>query len=110
MLVQRLKALVEYAGGTVQERNAYPGWQYAKDSPLKDTVLAAYRDICGKEGIISATHGGLECGLFIEKIPGLDAISLGPEMHDVHSVRERLNIPSTARVYELLCEILKRSK
>lgn len=110
MMVQRVKSLVEYAGGSVQERNSYPGWQYAKNSPLKDTVLAAYRDICGKEGIISATHGGLECGLFIEKIPGLDAISLGPEMHDVHSVRERLSIPSTARVYELLCEILKRSR
>ena len=55
------------------------------------------------------THGGLECGLFIEKIPGLDAVSFGPELHDVHSPRERLSVPSTARVYELVCEFLKRS-
>ena len=59
---------------------------------------------------MEATHGGLECGLLIEKIPGLDAISMGPELHDVHSVRERLNVPSTGRVYALVCEILKRSK
>ena len=60
--------------------------------------------------MVEATHGGLECGLLIEKIPGLDAISMGPELHDVHSVRERLNVPSTERVYALVCEILKRSK
>ena len=43
-------------------------------------------------------------------IPGLDAISLGPELHDVHSVRERLSVPSTERVYELVCEVLRRSR
>ena len=59
---------------------------------------------------MEATHGGLECGLLIEKIPSLDAVSMGPELHDVHSVRERLNVPSTERVYALVCEILKRSR
>lgn len=60
--------------------------------------------------MVEGAHGGLECGLLIEKIPGLDAISMGPELHDVHSVRERLNVPSTQRTYELLCEVLKRCK
>lgn len=110
MLIQRVRSIVEYAGGTVGESGNYPGWQYARDSRLKDMVLAAYKDVSGKDGIIEATHGGLECGLFIEKIPGLDAISMGPELHDVHSVRERLSIDSTERVYQLVCEILKRSK
>ena len=73
-------------------------------------VLEAYHDLTGKEGVVEATHGGLECGLLIEKIPGLDAISMGPELHDVHSVRERLSVPSTERMYDLLCEALKRSK
>ena len=58
---------------------------------------------------MEATHGGLECGLLMEKIPGLDAVSMGPELHDVHSVRERLNVPSTERTYELVCELLRRS-
>ena len=73
-------------------------------------VARGYRDLTGTEGKIDATHGGLECGIFIEKIPGLDAISLGPELHDVHSVRERLSVPSTERVYELVCEVLRRSR
>ena len=110
MLAQRVHAIVEFAGGSVTERGKYPGWQYVRQSHFRDMVLEAYHDITGKDGIIEATHGGLECGLFIEKIPGLDAISMGPEMHDVHSVRERLNAASTERTYELLCEALKRCK
>lgn len=110
MLAQRVHAIVEFAGGTVSERGNYPGWQYARDSKLRELVLGVYRDLTGTEGKIEATHGGLECGLFIEKIPGLDAISLGPELHDVHSVRERLSVPSTERVYELVCEVLRRSR
>ena len=102
--------IVEFAGGTVTERGKYPGWQYERDSQFRDMVLEAYHDLTGKEGVVEATHGGLECGLLIEKIPGLDAISMGPELHDVHSVRERLSVPSTERMYELLCEALKRSK
>ena len=65
--------------------------------------------LTGKDGVVEATHGGLECGLLMEKIPGLDAVSMGPELHDVHSVRERLNVPSTERTYELVCELLRRS-
>ena len=110
MLAQRVHAIVEFAGGTVTERSSYPGWQYARESRFRELVLDAYRDITGADGRIEATHGGLECGLFIEKIPGLDAISLGPELHDVHSVREKLNVPSTERVYELVREVLKRSR
>ena len=109
MLIQRVKSIVEYAGGTVSVRSSYPGWQYDRSSALRKEVEAVYRDITGREGKIEAIHGGLECGLFIEKIPGLDALSLGPELHDVHSVHERLSVASTARVYALVCELLKRS-
>ena len=110
MLAQRVHSIVEFAGGTVTERGKYPGWQYERNSAFRDMVLETYHDLTGKEGVVEATHGGLECGLLIEKIPGLDAISMGPELHDVHSVRERLNVPSTERVYALVCEALRRSK
>ena len=110
MLAQRVHAIVEFAGGTVSERGNYPGWQYERDSKLRELVLGVYRDLTGAEAKLEATHGGLECGIFIEKIPDLDAISLGPELHDVHSVRERLSVPSTERVYELVCEVLRRSR
>ena len=108
MIVQRLKAILELGGGSFTLRGNYPGWQYDRNSALREEVLAAYQAVCGKQGTIEATHGGLECGLFVEKLPGLDAVSFGPELHDVHSVKERLNVASTQRVYELTRELLKR--
>lgn len=110
MLLERLRAITELAGGTMAVRSAYPGWQYNRDSQFRELVLSAYRDISGQEGRAEAIHAGLECGLLIDKLPGLDAISLGPDLEGVHSVRERLNVASTERVYALVCEILKRSK
>lgn len=110
MMLQRIRAIVTHGGGTAVSRNSYPGWQYARQSAMRDRLLAAWRDLSGQEGRIEATHGGLECGLFIEKMPGLDAVSLGPELHDVHSVREKLSVASTERVYRLVLEFLKRSR
>ena len=108
MMVQRLKAILELGGGSFTLRGNYPGWQYNRASALREEVLAAYQSVCGKQGAIEATHGGLECGLFVEKLPGLDAVSFGPELHDVHSVKERLNVASTRRVYEVTRELLRR--
>ena len=109
MLAQRVRAAAALAGGTVTERGVYPGWQYRRDSKFRETLLAAYKDLTGKDGVVEATHGGLECGLLMEKLPGLDAVSLGPDLHDIHSVRERLDVASTARTYALVCEVLRRS-
>ncbi|WP_297294410.1 aminoacyl-histidine dipeptidase [uncultured Oscillibacter sp.] len=108
MMVQRLKAILELGGGSFTLRGNYPGWQYDRNSALREEVLGAYKSVCGKQGTIEATHGGLECGLFVEKLPGLDAVSFGPELHDVHSVKERLNVASTQRVYEVTRELLRR--
>lgn len=108
MMVQRMGAILALGGGTFSRRGDYPGWQYNRDSALLRDVLAAYQEVCGKEGAVEATHGGLECGLFIEKLPGLDAVSFGPELHDVHSFQERLSVPSTRRVYEVARALLER--
>ena len=108
MLAARLRSIVEHAGGSVTLRSSYPGWQYAETSRLRDVVAEVYRDQTGREGKIEATHGGLECGLFIDKMPGLDVVSVGPELLDIHSVHEHLNVASTARLYALVCEVLKR--
>lgn len=109
MLSQRVRAVITLAGGTVTEGGVYPGWQYKRESQFRDTLLAAYKDLTGKDGVVEATHGGLECGLLMEKLPGLDAVSVGPDLFDVHSVRERLNVASTERTYALVCELLRRS-
>ena len=110
MVIQRIRGILELGGGTLAVRGSYPGWQYAKESVLREDILAAYKEVSGKDGVIEAIHAGLECGLFIEKMPGLDAVSVGPEMHDVHSVQEKLSVPSTAMVYRMMRELLKRSR
>ena len=109
-LVRRIRAVVEYMGGEVSTHGDYPAWQYAKVSPLRDTVLEAYKAVSGKDGEIMAIHAGLECGLFIEKMEGLDCISFGPDLCDVHSPREKMNISSIERTTNLVYEILKRCK
>ena len=109
-LARKVRAIVETGGGTAAERSAYPGWQYQRQSAMRQRLMDAYRDLTGRDGRIEATHGGLECGLFIEKLPGLDAVSLGPELRDIHSPRERLGVASTERVYRLVCEFLRRSR
>ena len=77
MMVQRLRAILALGGGTMSQRGDYPGWQYDRNSALRRDILEVYQAVTGKEGVIEATHGGLECGLFIEKMPGLDAVSCG---------------------------------
>ena len=110
MLEQRVRAIVESAGGKVTVRSSYPGWQYAKESPLRELVMRAWREISGREGTLEATHGGLECGILIDRMPGLDAVSIGPDMRDIHSENEHLGVASTARVYRLVCEVLKNCR
>ncbi len=88
----------------------YPSWEYKRDSSLRDVIMSAYKETTGKEGIVAGTHGGLECGIFSESIKGLDCVSMGPELSEVHSPREKLNIPSVERLWELMKDILKRLK
>ncbi|MBR6676712.1 MAG: aminoacyl-histidine dipeptidase [Clostridia bacterium] len=106
-LIRRVQATVEMAGGRISVHGDYPAWQYARVSPLRDTTLRAYKSLSGCDGEVMAIHAGLECGLFSERIPELDCISFGPDLRDVHSTRERLNVTSTARLYQLVAEILK---
>jgi len=110
MIVTRVRAIVEFAGGQVSERAAYPGWQFNRESVLLKHICSVYSELTGKEGKVDATHGGLECGLLIDKMPGLDVVSIGPELHDIHSFSERLSVESTEKLYKLVREVLKRIK
>lgn len=89
------------------QRGEYPAWEYRSDSVVRDTAVEAYRRLFGKEPKVVAIHAGLECGILSEKLPGLDSVSMGPQMHDIHTSREKLEIASTARVWRLMLEILK---
>lgn len=91
----------------VTHGDGYPGWAPNPHSPLLETVRKAYVDLFKDEPKVLAIHAGLECGLFLEKYPYLDMVSVGPQMYGVHSPQERLSIPSTERCYRWLCQILK---
>ena len=110
MMVERLEELCKQFGAEFSTHAAYPGWAFKKESKLRDALSEACTAVLGKVPEITATHGGLECGLFMEKIPGLDCVSLGPNMEEVHSVRERLNISSTERLYKIVCNFLENWK
>ncbi len=109
MLRDRLICLFKEIGGTVTCSGEYPGWAYRKESPLRDLAVQSYVNLFGTQPQIVAIHAGLECGLFSEKLPGLDCISIGPNMKDIHTTGERLSISSTARTYQLVLDILKNS-
>ena len=91
----------------VTHGDGYPGWAPNPNSPLLEVVKKAYTDLYKSEPKVLAIHAGLECGLFLEKYPYLDMVSIGPQMYGVHSPQERLSIPSTERCYEWLCQTLK---
>ncbi len=106
-LLEKLKALAEFNEGSYSQMGDYPAWEYKKDSRLREIMVAKYREMFGKEPEVVAIHAGLECGLLSEKLPGLDCVSIGPDMHDIHTSRERLEIGSTRRTWEYLLEVLK---
>ncbi len=105
-----MEQLASVLGIECEKGSFYPGWEYAKESKIRDICIEAYRDLFKKEPIVSAIHAGLECGLLMDKIPGLDAISMGPDAYDAHSPNEHVSIESVGNIYKLLCEILKRIK
>ena len=107
-LLEQLAKLADFNDAQYSEMGDYPAWEYRKDSDLRDTMVAVYREMFGKEPEVVAIHAGLECGILSDKLPGLDCVSIGPEMHDIHTSRERLGIASTKRTWEFVLEVLKR--
>ena len=106
-MIDQLKKLAEFYDGSYSQMGEYPAWEYKKDSNLRDTMVRVFTEMYGKEPQVVAIHAGLECGLLGEKIPGLDCVSIGPDMQDIHTSREKLSIASTKRTWEFLLEVLK---
>lgn len=103
----QLQTLTKTFGGYTETHGEYPGWQFDPESKLRSDMVRIYRELFGKEVRVEALHAGLECGIMISKIPGLDCVSFGPDIFDIHTTEERLSISSTARMWDYLLEILK---
>ena len=104
---EKIQYLTEFLGGEYTVMGDYPAWEYKKDSVLRELMADTYRELFGKEASVKAIHAGLECGLFYDKIPGLDCVSFGPSMQDIHTTEEKLSISSTARMWEYLVKVLE---
>jgi len=98
----------ELAGYPAETSGFYAGWAPNPDSSLLGLTQVAYADLFGLEPDFTAVHAGLECGAIGAIYPGMDMISIGPTINDVHSTRERLHIPSVDRAMRLLYAVLQR--
>lgn len=106
----KLAYLAEFLGGDYIVRAQYPAWEYKKESQLRDHMSRVYKEEYGEEPKLTAIHAGLECSFFAEKIPGLDIVSLGPNMADIHTPEERLSISSAIRVYKYVEKVIEGMK
>ena len=105
--MRRLTVLIESIGGTVTPSDDYPAWEYRQASPLRDAMVDAYERLYGDKPQICAIHAGLECGILAEKLEGADMVSIGPNMKNVHTPDERLEIKSVQRCWEYLLRVLE---
>ena len=110
MLVARLRCLMAQLGGSVDVSGDYPAWEYRKDSPLRERMIDAFREQYGHDPKVEAIHAGVECGLFAGKLPGLDCVSFGPDLTEIHTCRELMHIASVQRVWRYTLEVLRRCK
>lgn len=97
-------------GASVKNHNSYPGWSYAKESAVRDAYIAAYRDVTGKDAVIDVIHAGLECGVIASKLPDMDMISIGPDMKDIHSPDEALDLASVEVFWQTVERLIERLK
>lgn len=105
-LLKKLKAIAENHGGEYADYGHYPAWEYRKDSPLIDKMVSVYKAMYSKDPVVETIHAGLECGILSDKLQNLDAVSIGPDMWDIHTPRERISVSSVERLYEFLIKLL----
>lgn len=104
--MKQIEEAAKAVGGAVSHKGRYPGWDFAPDSDLRDIYIKKYREIMGKEVNTVVIHAGLECGIIKSKLPDMDIISVGPDIQNIHTPDEALDLASTDRVFEVLKAVL----
>lgn len=104
--LNRIRLAAEAFGFTMAVSGRYPGWAYQEVSPLRDCLLSTYRSLFSKDMKVEALHAGLETGLLVSAMDGLDAVSVGPDLFHVHTPDEKMPLDSLARFYTLLTKVL----
>jgi len=109
-IVDVLRIQAERCGAEFKKASEYPAWEYSPDSPVRDAAVNVYKKLNNKEPLITAIHAGLECGLLKKTLPKVDAISFGPNLYDVHTPNEHMEIASVERVWKFLLAYLAELK
>lgn len=104
----RVASCFALGGAGVEHSDGYPGWTPNPDSEILNITRGVYAGLFGQEPLVRAIHAGLECGLILEKYPGLDMLSFGPTIKGAHTPSERINIKTTEKFWKLLLEVLER--
>ncbi len=105
-ITSKVTFLTQMLDGWVSFSGEYPAWPYERESRFRDICVDIYKKQYGKEPKIQLMHAGLECGIIADKLPGIDCISFGPNLIDIHTPNEHMSISSVARVWEFLKAIL----
>lgn len=106
-LSDKLRYLTETIGGIYEEDYDFPAWEYKDRSELTERCKKVYTELFGREPKITGVHAGLECGIFYSRLPGVDMVSIGPDIHDIHTPSEKLSISSTLRTWNFLSSVLR---
>ncbi len=107
-LLKRMDDLTTLLGGYCLLSGDYPAWEYVPNAKIQRQIAEAYTEVTGKEATFVGIHAGVECGLISEKLPGIECISFGPQMCDIHTTREKLHIASVKNTYDLTVCLLEK--
>lgn len=105
---KQLETLAKSFGATAMVSGDYPAWDYKEDSVLREIATEEFTKVYGEKPIIKGIHAGLECGVLSEKVEGLDIISFGPTIHDIHSTKETLSVSSAIKCFDFIVAILNK--
>ena len=105
-LVSKIKCIADMCGFNMSVSGDYPGWEFKSGSPLQEKYLNACERVTGVRPTICTVHAGVECGFFAKNLDGLDCVSFGPDLRDIHTTRERMGIASVEKMYRVIKELL----
>ncbi len=107
LIAQQVKSIANEQCITVSFTDRYSAWEFKQNSFLRDKMCQIYEKMFGKELKVNVIHAGLECGILSDKMPGLDCVSIGPDIHDIHTYREKLDLASAERTYNFILKVLE---
>ncbi|MCR4806470.1 MAG: aminoacyl-histidine dipeptidase [Lachnospiraceae bacterium] len=107
-LSDKIQYLTETIGGEYIVESDYPAWEYKERSALRDIMVSTYEDLYGEKPKVTSIHAGLECGIIFDKIKGMDIVSIGPNIDDIHTPKETMSISSVKRTWDLLVKVMER--